>query len=102
MRISDWSSDVCSSDLIWTRSILGYYVSFGDPSIFRCGRAVASAVLPKEPALAHLGVDVSYPMHGLFRRLHADQAKPHRSDAFRRACGRNGIDRKSTRLNSSH
>src|SRR3546814_18517828 len=91
MRISDWSSDVCSSDLIWTRSILGYYVSFGDPSIFRCGRAVASAVLPKEPALAHLGVDVSYPMHGLFRRLHADQAKPHRSEAFRRACVRNGI-----------
>jgi len=76
---------------IWTRSILGYYVSFGDPSIFRCGRAVASAVLPKEPALAHLGVDVSYPMHGLFRRLHADQAKPHRSEAFRRACVRNGI-----------
>src|SRR3546814_8095341 len=91
MRISDWSSDVCSSDLIWTRSILGYYVSFGDPSIFRCGRAVASAVLPKEPALAHLGVDVSYPMHGLFRRLHADQAKPHRSEAFRRACVRNGL-----------
>src|SRR3546814_8098850 len=30
-------------------------------------------------------------MHGLFRRLHADQAKPHRSEAFRRACVRNGI-----------
>jgi len=77
---------------IWTRSILGYYVSFGDPSIFRCGRAVASALLPKEPILTHLGVDVSYPMYGLFRRLHADQAKPHRSEAFRRACVRNGID----------
>ncbi len=77
---------------IWTRSILGYYVSFGDPSIFRCGRAVASALLPKEPILKHLGVDVSYPMFGLFRRLHADQAKPHRSEAFRRACVRNGID----------
>lgn len=77
---------------ISTRSILGYYVSFGDPSILRCGRAVASALLPKEPILAHLGVDVSYPMHGLFRRLHADQAKPHRSEAFRRACVRNGID----------
>lgn len=77
---------------IWTRSILGYYVSFGDPSIFRCGRAVASAMLPKEPILNHLGVDVSYPMYGLFSRLHADQAKPHRSEGFRRACVRNGID----------
>lgn len=77
---------------IWTRVILGYYVSFGDPSIFRCGRAVASALLPKEPVLAHLGIEVAYPMHGLFRRLHADQAMPHRSEAFRRACMRNGID----------
>jgi putative transposase len=31
---------------VWTRSILGFYVSFGDPSIFRCGRAVANALLP--------------------------------------------------------
>jgi putative transposase len=77
---------------IWTRCILGYYVSFGDPSIFRCGRAVANALLPKGPLLAALGVDIDYPMHGSFRRLHADQAKPHRSEAFRRACISNGID----------
>jgi putative transposase len=49
-------------------------------------------LLPKQPVLEHLGVDISYPMYGLFRRLHADQAKPHRSEAFRRACVRNGID----------
>ena len=77
---------------IWTRCILGYYVSFGDPSIFRCGRAVATAILPKEPLLRHLGVEIAYPMHGLFKRLHADQAKPHRAIAFRTACVRNGID----------
>ena len=71
---------------VWTRSILGFYVSFGDPSIFRCGRAVANALLPKEPLLEELGVDVSYPMHGQFRRLHADHAAPHRADSFRRAC----------------
>lgn len=77
---------------IWTRCILGYYVSFGDPSIFRCGRAVASALFPKEPLLAHLGVEIDYPMYGQFLRLHADQAQPHRSTAFRTACLRNGIN----------
>lgn len=77
---------------VWTRSILGFYVSFGDPSIFRCGRAVANALLPKEPLLQALGVDVAYPMHGQFRRLHADHAAPHRAESFRRACLANGID----------
>ena len=77
---------------VWTRTILGFYVSFGDPSIFRCGRAVANALLPKEPLLKELGVDVSYPMHGQFRRLHADHAAPHRAESFRRACLANGID----------
>ena len=77
---------------IWTRSILGFYVSFGDPSIFRCGRAVANALLPKEPLIKALGVDVVYPMHGQFRRLHADHAAPHRAESFRRACLANGID----------
>ncbi len=77
---------------IWTRCILGYYVTFGDPSIFRCGRAIATALFPKEQLLNHMGVEIDYPMHGLFQRLHADQAKPHRAEAFRAACVRNGID----------
>ena len=77
---------------IWTRTILGFYVSFGDPSIFRCGRAVANALLPKGPLLHKLGVDVDYPMYGQFKRLHADHAAPHRAESFRRACLANGID----------
>lgn len=77
---------------IWTRCILGFYVSFGDPSIYRCGRAVANAILPKEPLLRRLGVNIDYPMHGLFAKLHADQAKPHRAEVFREACLHYGID----------
>ncbi|ARS28278.1 Mu transposase C-terminal domain-containing protein [Sphingomonas sp. KC8] len=77
---------------VWTRVILGFYVSFGDPSIFRCGRAVANALLPKEPLLARLGIDVEYPMFGQFARLHADHAAPHRAESFRRACLAHGID----------
>ena len=75
-----------------TRVILGFYVSFGDPSIFRCGRAIANALLPKEPLLNRLGVEIDYPMSGQFARLHADHAAPHRAESFRRACLANGID----------
>lgn len=77
---------------IWTRCIIGYYVSFGDPSIFRCGRAVASAILPKQAVLDHYGLDIAYPMYGQFKRLHTDQAKPHNAAAFKRGCGVAGIN----------
>jgi putative transposase len=75
-----------------TRCILGFYVSFGDPSIFRCGRAISNAILPKGPLLKLLALDVDYPMHGLFKRLHADHAAPHRAQSFRVACLSYGID----------
>jgi putative transposase len=77
---------------VWGRTILGFYVSFGDPSIFRCGRAIANAVLPKVSLLEALGLDATYPMHGLFKRLHADHAAPHRAESFRFACLSYGID----------
>jgi len=77
---------------IWSRCILGFYVSFGDPSIARCGRAVVNALLPKEPLLASLGLSTDYLMHGFFKRLHADFASAHRSEAFRSACHAYGID----------
>lgn len=75
-----------------TRCILGFYVSFGDPSIFRCGRAIANAILPKHRLLQALELEVDYPMHGLFKRLHADHAAPHRAQSFRFACLSYGID----------
>jgi putative transposase len=77
---------------VWSRCILGFYVSFGDPSIFRCGRAVANALLPKQPLLAGLGMNEDYPIHGFFKRLHADHAGSHRAEVFRSACHAYGID----------
>jgi len=87
---------------VFTRCIIGFYVSFGDPSIYRCGRAVVNAILPKEPLLAGMGLEVSYPMHGIFSKLHCDYAKPHRSHAFRAACIANGIDPDVRPLGPSH
>lgn len=77
---------------IYTRCILGFYFTFGDPSIYRCGQAVVNAMLPKQALLEELGLNVDYPMHGTLARLHADQAKPHRSESFRSACLSVGTD----------
>src|SRR3546814_8812157 len=75
MRISDWSSDVCSSDLPVARDHdLRRIIVVGDGADFALGRGVCELLR---------GVDVG-----------AEQRR-HRADA-------DGEDRKSTRLNSSH
>src|SRR3546814_4723885 len=93
MRISDWSSDVCSSDLL------------ADPAV----RLLTSTVTEKGYCLAPDGtLDLSHPdiVHDL-----ADRAAPVSivgwivaGLAARRAAGTApfAVDRKSTRLNSSH
>src|SRR3546814_9468656 len=83
MRISDWSSDVCSSDLL-----------VGD-------LLVARLVLDHIGLVAH-----RESVHAPAERLHGDGetgagvAAKHRPDGD--AGDRHHLDRKSTRLNSSH
>src|SRR3546814_3289652 len=89
MRISDWSSDVCSSDLVqisnWRRAMTRV-VSLFLPSwsTDRLRRKAGDAAHPAEAPLVLIGRDGN-------RRvvLAADAAAQ-------------GADRKSTRLNSSH
>src|SRR3546814_10915094 len=109
MRISDWSSDVCSSDL----------ATLAD------GRRVTRslAVAPRGWDISRLGSLPKYPVpSATFQRLRppelaqikAARATDHDSDGWRQRFvwpapgristnfGSQRIDRKSTRLNSSH
>src|SRR3546814_5503294 len=105
MRISDWSSDVCSSDLIAEAS----HLDLGQHSIW--------LQRPSTVKLSHL-MAASYPdMRSLgearFQFLSTgrlpedefgDEGSPKRRDVFLTAVAMHRIllDRKSTRLNSSH
>src|SRR3546814_9263578 len=103
MRISDWSSDVCSSDLVRDAHFGLEIGMFGKPAAFE---HVAKLLLA--PAPARLG-RVAQRVDQL-RRLarHALGALAHRRDlAVEHAKGvapfrLDLADRKSTRLNSSH
>src|SRR3546814_4753239 len=97
MRISDWSSDVCSSDLVEAGAGAGIdfddrdYVDVG-AAILPDARAVFAAadmiVKVKEPQPQEIAL--LEPHHLLFTYLHLAADKPQTED------------RKSTRLNSSH
>src|SRR3546814_1564940 len=109
MRISDWSSDVCSSDLRSADAELHFPAFAGDLHIARI-EIVAPGIIVSRLLAAELAGLLKFPCHRFVsflsppaprRRLHATNRG--------RGCARAaaaivppGRDRKSTRLNSSH
>src|SRR3546814_10393087 len=96
MRISDWSSDVCSSDLALRDED---YPTLNEDSVFRLlvtggsqGATILSSVVPEGLGLLPIS---------LRRRLQVtQQCRVEDIDKVRAVYAE--LDRKSTRLNSSH
>src|SRR3546814_9403557 len=116
MRISDWSSDVCSSDLAMNR----FQVLLGEEKAFENVWLSRDTFLEGVPGFVefHLLRGPSADDHTLYSshtiwRSREDFEDWTRSDAFRQAhrnagdnkplyLGHPRLDRKSTRLHSSH
>ncbi len=77
---------------VYSRCIVGFLVSMNSPSILRCGRAIANAILPKAPLLERLGLaHLEYPMHGVFDHFDHDGEAPHKNARLLAACRMAGI-----------
>src|SRR3546814_18515985 len=112
MRISDWSSDVCSSDLtpldvfarsdeplcdyvgrpwltmaidVCTRCVLGIYIGFEPPRILSVALCLTHAVLLKTPAEA-FGIQLDWSMPGKPKEIVVANGQDFPSLAFHRAC----------------
>ena len=77
---------------VFSRMVLGYYISFDPPGNLSLGLALAHAILPKETGLIKLDIDGKWPCWGLPRTIHADNAKEFRGEMLRRACQEHGIN----------
>src|SRR3546814_7280254 len=99
MRISDWSSDVCSSDL--DGQLRDGAVDWADETLEAAALDRLGQLLLAQPRLAlglgEIGEDARARLGGGLPRI----ATSHRDLRLRLAGGGEG-DRKSTRLNSSH
>src|SRR3546814_8706580 len=120
MRISDWSSDVCSSDLVAPfisdeavtvedlPILLANTVGGDDRHDVRHGAAQHGAA--PHPAGVQIGI-IGLRSYGRWKEQHFSAHQRHDARSFRiplvpayAAANRSvaGLDRKSTRLNSSH
>src|SRR3546814_7124497 len=96
LRISDWSSDVCSSDLSQTKPAIGSTpASVASPALVNGNDSPASSS-PRDSAAA------SPATRKRARELGVDITQVNPSAASGRISRDDVEDRKSTRLNSSH
>src|SRR3546814_3224252 len=97
MRISDWSSDVCSSDLPLLLGVA--FLSIGDYSLF----SWAPAAISREHGWSPGEIGAAFGLIASVAGVAGAFAGGALSDvAAARAGDRARLDRKSTRLNSSH
>ena len=76
---------------VYSRMVLGYYLSFDDPSEASVGLCVSHAILPKEGTMSLLEVNAEWPVWGIPKTIHVDNGPDFRSEGFRRACAKHGI-----------
>ena len=77
---------------IHTRVVTGFYLGLDHPSILRAGVCVAQPVFEKGTWLAQRGIDLPWPVSGLPRAVHVDNASEFHSSAFTRALEDFGVE----------
>ncbi len=71
---------------VFSRIIVGIYVTMEAPSAVSVGMCICNAILPKRAYLVELGVSGEWPVSGLPGTIHSDNGKDFKSKAVERAC----------------
>lgn len=77
---------------VYSRMVIGYYVSFEVPGALGVGMCLANSLLPKEALLDKLNVAGDWPCWGRMKKIRADNAKEFRGNMLKRACQEYGMD----------
>ncbi|MEE4379880.1 MAG: transposase, partial [Candidatus Competibacteraceae bacterium] len=65
---------------VYSRVIVGYYLSLDPPSAMSVGLCLAHAIFPKDSWLAARGIEATWPVWGIMDAVHADNAKEFRGE----------------------
>ena len=76
---------------IYSRCVVGFYLSLDPPGNFGTGQAIANAIYPKHKLLAKYGLNEEWPCWGAMKTIHCDNAGEFHSKMTESACLAYGI-----------
>lgn len=71
---------------VFSRMVVGFYLSFDTPGALGTGLCISHAILPKELWLEKIGVKTEWPCWGKMNTIHLDNAKEFRGNMLKKAC----------------
>ena len=71
---------------VYSRMIFGFYISLEAPSYFSVGQCLLNAILPKDDFIKKYGIKGEWPVYGLPKKVHMDNAKEFRSISLQNFC----------------
>lgn len=77
---------------VFSRMVIGFYLSFDTPGALGTGLAIAHGILPKEIWLEKIGVKAEWPCWGFMNTIHVDNAKEFRGNMLKMACNNYNIN----------
>ncbi|MEO8255378.1 MAG: Mu transposase C-terminal domain-containing protein [Flavobacterium sp.] len=77
---------------VYSRAVLGFYLSFDPPSSLSVGMCICHSILPKENWLESIGVNTDWDCWGIMDSIHVDNAKEFHGNMLRKATQEYGID----------
>lgn len=77
---------------VYSRIVVGFYLSFDPPGELGTGLCIANSILPKETWLEKSGVDGVWPIWGIMKTIHLDNAKEFRGRMLKMVCQNYGIN----------
>lgn len=70
---------------VYSRMVAGLYISFDPPGVLGTGICLSNAILPKEDICAKYQLKSNWPLWGVMRNLHMDNAREFKSKTLKRA-----------------
>lgn len=77
---------------VYSRMIIGFYISLDPPGALGTGLCLSHAILPKDQWLSNLDIQGEWPCFGLMRSIYLDNAREFHGKMLERACQEYGIE----------
>ncbi len=77
---------------VFSRMVMGVYLSLDAPSAMSVGLCLTNGILPKDEWLSKRHIDSTWPIYGVMDIVHADNAKEFRGEMIQKACKEYTVD----------